>query len=74
MSRLLGSFLLRCWWVGREEERFELEHIQSGERLVVASLADAYAWVQTRARATESATSVPTGAPDKPLPLRPGEQ
>jgi hypothetical protein len=74
MSRLLGSFLLRCWWVGREEERFELEHIQSGERLVVASLADAYAWVQTRARATESAQDASPGAPDECRPVRPGER
>ncbi|HEX5501955.1 MAG TPA: hypothetical protein VFW96_05000 [Thermomicrobiales bacterium] len=74
MSRLLGSFLLRCWWVGRDDERFELEHIQSGERLVVASLADAYAWVQARARVSEPGPDGPPGAPEGARPLAPGER
>lgn len=74
MSRLLGSFLLRCWWVGRDDERFELEHIQSGERLVVASLADACAWVQAHARAGEAGPDGPPRAPEQPRPLVPGER
>lgn len=72
MSRLLGSFLVRCWWVGLEEERFELEHIQSGERLVVASLAEAYAWVQARARAGEDRPASSPRTTEKPCPRVPG--
>ena len=49
MSRLDGSFLVRCWRLGRGEQRFEVEYIQSGERTVVASLAAACAWIDARA-------------------------
>ena len=49
MSRLDGSFLVRCWRLGRGEQRFEVEFIQSGERTVVASLAAACTWIDDRA-------------------------
>jgi hypothetical protein len=41
---------VRCWRLGRDEQRFEAEYIQSGERTVVASLAAACAWISDRAR------------------------
>jgi hypothetical protein len=53
MGRLGGSFLLRCWRLGAGEERYEVEHIQSGERTVAASPAAAWAWIVARVAAAE---------------------
>ena len=61
MSRLCGSFLVRCWQMGRDQRRFEVEHIQSGERVVVGSLAALCDWVATHAEAVPD--SLPAGLP-----------
>jgi isochorismate synthase EntC len=44
MVRLFGSFLVR-WWQVDDLQRIELEHIQSGRRGLVSSLAEAMAWI-----------------------------
>lgn len=44
MVRLFGSFLVR-WWQVDDMPRIELEHIQSGRRGLVSSLAEAMAWM-----------------------------
>ncbi len=61
MSRLCGSFLVRCWQMGRDQRRFEVEHIQSGERVVVRSLAALCDWVAAHAEAVPD--SPPAGLP-----------
>ena len=47
MRRLRGSFLLRSWDVGAEE-RFEVEHIQTGAHVTVLSLDAACQWIVAR--------------------------
>lgn len=44
MVRLFGSFLVR-WWQVDDMQRIELEHIQSGRRGLVSSLAEAMDWM-----------------------------
>ena len=46
MARLYCSFLLRYWRVGSGEQRIEIEHIQSGARTHVRSLAAAIDWIK----------------------------
>jgi|GEM_PF-3177722 hypothetical protein len=48
MTRQYTSFLIRCWHLDGGERRIKIEHIQSGERTQVATLAAAIAWLSTR--------------------------
>jgi hypothetical protein len=48
MARGHSSFLLRCWWLNGSSERVEVEHIQTGEKVLVMSVAEAVAWICTR--------------------------
>lgn len=50
MTRKLSSFLIR-WWRSDEDERLELEHIQSGHKRVARSIADAMAWMSDESAA-----------------------
>ncbi len=52
MAKLGGSFLIRYWHLGAGARRIEIEHIQSGERTLVASAAAALDWIGARAGAT----------------------
>lgn len=45
MTRQYTSFLIRCWRLSEDEQRIKVEHIQSGEDIQVATLADATAWI-----------------------------
>ena len=45
MARLHCTFLVRCWQLGDGAQRFEIEQIRSGERMVVSSAAAAVAWI-----------------------------
>jgi hypothetical protein len=45
MDRKHSSFLLRCWWRGKELERVEVEHIQSGKRRLLSTVSDAVSWI-----------------------------
>lgn len=45
MVRFHCSFLVRLWQLDRGGARIEIEHIQSGAKTVVSSLADAVAWM-----------------------------
>ena len=45
MNRSYGSFLLRCWRLDADEQRIEIEHIQSHERIRVATVAAAVEWI-----------------------------
>jgi hypothetical protein len=62
MANWYGSFLLRYWRRDCGVERIEIEHIQSGERTRVVSLAAAVAWIHTR--------GADTAIPADPPPVR----
>jgi hypothetical protein len=65
MGQLRGSFLVRYWELGRGERRLEIEHIQSGDRVVVASPAAAWDWITAHAAA---AGRGPPSVPGRPAP------
>ena len=48
MAKWYGSFLVRCWHLADDEQRLEIEHIQSGARVRVATIAAAVAWMSAR--------------------------
>ncbi len=48
-----GSFLLRYWQLNDDGQRLEIEHIQSGAKTRVASVAAAIAWISDRDRSEE---------------------
>ena len=48
MTRQYDSFVLRCWQLGDDERRIEVEHLQSGRRTRVAVLAAAADWITTQ--------------------------
>lgn len=43
MPKHLRSFLIRCWDLSGGEQRIEIEHIQSGKRIVAKSMANVVA-------------------------------
>jgi hypothetical protein len=47
VSRRYDSFLVRCWALDTPEPRIEVEHIQSGRRTHLASLALVAAWMSS---------------------------
>jgi hypothetical protein len=49
MAARYGAFLVRCWWLPDGRQRVEIEHVQSGERARVASLAAAAEWIGAQA-------------------------
>ena len=49
MARRYTSFVVRCWRLEAAARRIEIEHVQSGARTRVASVADALAWMEARA-------------------------
>lgn len=46
--RRYRSFLVRWWDLQSGERRIEVEHLQSGERTVVATTAAAVEWIDTQ--------------------------
>lgn len=52
MARRQQSFLVRCRLQHGVAERVEVEHIQSGERVVFLSVATAASWITMRATGT----------------------
>lgn len=48
-----NSFLLRCWDLGSDSERIEIEHIQSGMKSLVKSVAAAVEWICAHDDATK---------------------
>jgi hypothetical protein len=59
MDPRYSSFLLRCWRLGDGRRRIEVEHIQTGIRARVASLAAASAWIET----CQARPAVTSGSP-----------
>ena len=56
MAQIYASFLIRCWRSGDHEQRLEIEHIQSGERALVAAPGAALEWMAAR---TDAASARP---------------
>lgn len=65
MARRHSSFLLRCWDLGsNDEERIEIEHIQSGSKVLVRSVADATAWICAQGGDVPKGQEMPPERPD----------
>ena len=67
MTRRYDSFVLRCWRVGADEQRVEIEHLQSAGRTRVPSLAAAVDWISIQcgeagARASDADQAPPATA------------
>lgn len=45
MTRRHTSFLVRCWDLGGDGERIEIEHVQTGAKVVTRSLDAALEWI-----------------------------
>ncbi len=60
MMRCYSSFLVRCWRLENAAWRIEVEHIQSGLRLRVPSLAVVLAWMVARTAGLPPTPSAPT--------------
>lgn len=69
MTRQYNSFLIRCWHLDEHEQRIKIEHIQSGEGTVVATLAAALTWLRTYW--SERPVGEPTGQ-DADIPIDDG--
>ncbi len=62
MTRRYSAFLVRCWGLGRDVRRFEVQHIQSDARVRADSLTAALAWIEARlAAANGPAGAAPSG-------------
>ena len=44
--RRYNSFLVRCWIVDGDTWRIQIEHVQSGDRMQVASPEEAMEWIR----------------------------
>lgn len=45
MARRHSSFLLRCWDLGGDDERIEIEHVQTGTKTLARSVGAAVEWI-----------------------------
>ncbi len=45
MERRYSSFIIRRWRLAETEERVEVTHMQSGQRVTLVSLAEAVRWM-----------------------------
>jgi hypothetical protein len=44
-DRPVNTFVVRRWSPDRADERYEIAHVQSGQRIVVADVSSASAWI-----------------------------
>lgn len=58
MTRRHTSFLLRCWDLGSDSERIEIEHVQSGTKVLAKSVGSAIEWICAHGDAVPSNESV----------------
>lgn len=74
MGKRYGSFLLRCWRLTSGRYRIEIEHIQSGEKRRLSSLAAALEWIEAQVGDEREAMPAPAtlkeAAPRDPRPGR----
>lgn len=62
MVRLDRSFFVRWWVVNDGSLRIELEHIQSGERIVVGSPTEALVWMSRETTRDSNSADEQAGA------------
>ena len=77
MAHDYQSFLVRCWQLGDGSRRIAVEHVQSGERTLVATLDDATAWLNTCVgigwHEEPPLSGGTVSSPDTPPPRPPGD-
>ena len=61
MFRAYSSFLVRCWDFNGDEQRIDIEHIQTGERRLATTVAEAIDWICSHSE--ELKPEQPTSAP-----------
>jgi hypothetical protein len=44
-DRAVNTFVVRRWSPDRADERYEIAHVQSGQRIVVTDVSSASAWI-----------------------------
>ena len=59
-DRPVNTFVVRRWPTDRAGERYEIAHVQSGRRTVVADVSSASAWIGGFSRPVAR----PSGTPD----------
>jgi hypothetical protein len=67
MMKRHSSFLIRCWEIRDGIQRIEIQHVQSGEKELVRSLAEAMRWISAHLEvivATDTSTQ-PRGREDE---------
>ena len=67
-----ASFVLRCWRLETDEHRIEVEHVQSGARTRVQSLAEAMDWIDGNCP-SPAVTSTPNTPPTRRSPGQTGK-
>jgi hypothetical protein len=70
MAKRYASFLIRWWRLGGDQQRVEIEHIQTGERTLFESLRAAFAWIAAGGAAP---ARTPDPAPDRTEPALGGD-
>ena len=66
MSIGYTSFLIRYWRLADGARRVAIEHVQSGERVVVPTLGAALAWLDAQADGTPGGATTPAGDGARP--------
>ena len=59
MARLYCAFLVRCWQVGDDVQRFEIEHVQSGGKVRLDSVTATTDWISRCLRSTAGGCLTP---------------
>jgi hypothetical protein len=62
-DRPVNTFVVRRWSPDRVDERYEIAHIQSGQRTVVTDLSSASAWIGTHSRPAACPCGTPNTGP-----------
>lgn len=67
--RRYNAFLLRYWTVAQTDRRLEVTHLQSGELMRSASLAEVLAWVRDHADDADDTAEGPPAEEASPREL-----
>ena len=67
MTTRYTSFLIRHWHLADGARRVAIEHVQSGERVVVPTLGAALAWLDAQADGTPGAATTPAADGARPI-------
>jgi len=73
MTRHYDSFVLRCWQV-HNEQRIEVEHLQSGGRARAETLGAALTWIDIHCRQSVEREVIVSRADDRTGQVLPGKE